>query len=174
MTPIPPPTLETERLWLRPMRADDVDALLPIFSDPKVMASFGGVIFDRGQMAWWVQRNLEHQRRYGYGLFSVTLKESGLLIGDCGLEHMEVLGRVETELGYDFRSDYWGRGLATEAATAVRDFAFDTLALRRLICLIRQGNEASRRVAERIGMRLSDEMVRDGRVYWVYALSREE
>ena len=172
-TPTLTPTLETERLLLRPMRAEDVDALLPIFSDPKVMASFGGVLFDRGQMAWWVRRNLDHQRRYGYGLFSVILKESGVLIGDCGLERMEVLGRVETELGYDFRSDYWGLGLATEAASAVRDFAFDTLKLPRLICLIRQGNAASRRVAERIGMKLSDEMVRDGRVYWVYALPRE-
>lgn len=172
MTSIQPPSLETERLLLRPMQTDDVDALLPIFSDPRVMASFGGVLFDRAQMAWWVQRNLDHQRRYGYGLFSVILKDSGLLIGDCGLERMDVLGRVETELGYDFRSDYWGLGLATEAASAVRDFAFDTLKLHRIICLIRQGNQGSRRVAERIGMTLSDEMVRDGRVYWVYTLSR--
>ncbi len=71
------------------------------------MASFGATPFDRRQMEQWVQRNLDHQARYGYGLFSVILKANGLLIGDCGLERMEVGNTSETELGYDVRSDYW-------------------------------------------------------------------
>jgi RimJ/RimL family protein N-acetyltransferase len=166
------PTIETPRLLLRPMRAEDVDALLEIFSDPKVMASFGGALFDREQMARWTERNLDHQARYGYGLFSVIFKAGGLLIGDCGLEHTDIEGAPETELGYDFRSDYWGRGLATEAAAAVRDYAFQTLGLPRLVSLIRQGNTASRRVAERVGMRLSDEIRRYDQAYWVYAIER--
>src|SRR5688500_2160280 len=112
------PTLETDRLILRPMTAADVDALLPIFTDPRVMAAFGGGLFDRAQMTQWVQRNLEHQQRYGYGLFAVIYRANGLLIGDCGLENMEVEGALEAELGYDFRSDYWNQGLATEAASA--------------------------------------------------------
>ncbi len=168
------PLIETARLLLRPMRADDVDDLLGIFADPRVMASFGGVLFDRRQMERWVQRNLDHQARYGYGLFSVVLKANGLLIGDCGLEHMEIGDASEAELGYDFRSDYWNRGLATEAATAVRDYALQTLKLPRLISLIRQGNEASRRVAEKIGMRATGDITRYGQGYWVYALSRDE
>ena len=153
------------------MRADDVDALLIIFSDPKVMASFDGVLFDREQMERWVQRNLAHQARYGYGLFSVFHRANQQLIGDCGLENMEVDGLRETELGYDFRSDYWNQGLATEAAQAVRDYAFQTLKLPRLVSLIRQGNHASRRVAEKIGMRLSAEVMRYGNAYWVYEIS---
>src|SRR5688500_14443686 len=94
--------IETDRLLLRPMRAEDADDLLRIFADPKVMASFGGILFDRPQMEQWVQRNLAHQQQYGYGLFSVCLKADGLLIGDCGLEHIELEGSRETELGYDF------------------------------------------------------------------------
>lgn len=166
--------IETARLFLRRMTAEDTDELLLIFSDPRVMASFDGQLFDRAQMELWVQRNLEHQERHGYGLFSVVLKESGALIGDCGLEHMDVRGEPEVELGYDLRSEYWGRGLATEAAAAVRTFAFDELDLPRLVSLIRPSNAASRRVAEKVGMRREIEIDRGGRIYWVYSISRHE
>ena len=71
------PLIETARPFLRPIRTDDVDDLLGICSDPRVMAPFGGVLFDRRQMERWVQRNLDHQARYCYGLFSVVLKANG-------------------------------------------------------------------------------------------------
>ena len=166
--------IETPRLLLRPMRAEDTDDLLRIFADPRVMAAFGVAPFDRAQMERWVQRNLDHQVEHGYGLFSVILKESGLLVGDCGLEIMEVAGTPAAELGYDFRSDHWNRGLATEAATAVRDYAFSTLALPRLVSLIRQGNHASRRVAEKVGLRLTETIQRGDHPYWLYTLTRED
>ena len=156
------------------MRPEDAADLLGIFGDPKVMAAFGVAPFDHGQMEAWLQRNLEHQARHGYGLFAVILKANGLLIGDCGLERTEVAGQPETELGYDLRSDHWGRGLATEAATAVRDYAFATLDLPRLVSLIRQGNLASRRVAEKVGMRLDRELTFGELRYWLYAVARAQ
>ena len=79
------PALETPRLVLRPMQAADVDDLLCIFADPKVMAAFDSPPFDRPQMVQWLPRNLYHQAQHGYVLFSVLLKTTGLLIGDCGL-----------------------------------------------------------------------------------------
>ena len=166
--------IETARLLLRPVRAEDAEDLLAIFADPKAMASFGGILFDRPRMDRWVARNLEHQERYGYGLFSVIHKADRLLIGDCGLEHQEIAGRREVELGYDLRSDYWNRGLATEAAAAVRDHAFGVLGLPRLVSLIRHGNGASRRVAEKIGMRHEADLVQHEVAYWLYALSAKE
>lgn len=166
--------LETDRLLLRPMRAEDRDDLLRTFTDPRVMASFGGELFDQAQMGRWLQRNLDHQAQYGYGLFALIHKAQGELIGDCGLEHLTFEGQPEVELGYDLRSDYWGQGLATEAATAVRDYALRTLGLPRLISLIRRGNAASQAVAARIGMRLTAEVIRGDTVYLVYALNREE
>jgi [ribosomal protein S5]-alanine N-acetyltransferase len=144
-------TLETKRLLLRPMLATDIDALHVIFTDPKVMASFGAEVFRREQMEGWLQRNLAHQNEYGYGLFSVLLKKTGTLIGDCGLEEMQVDSVRVAELGYDFRSDYWNQGYATEAALAIREYAFDILQLPQLISLIRVGNLASKRVAEKVG-----------------------
>ena len=134
------------------------------------MASFDSAAFNREQMEGWVQRNLEHQSLHGYGLFSVILKSEGILIGDCGLEHLEVEGDLATELGYDFRSDYWNQGFATEAASAVRDYAFNVLQLPSLISLIRVGNEGSKRVSEKIGMRFVVEITRNGIQYWKYAI----
>lgn len=166
-------TLETPRLLLRPMQAADVDPLLHIFADPLVMAAFDTEPFNREQMERWVQRNLDHQIQYGYGLFAVILKSTGELIGDCGLEHMEVESLPAEELGYDFRRDHWNRGYATEAAMAVRDYAFQQLQLPKLISLIRVGNQSSRRVAEKIGMRYLAELTRYSVRYWHYALERE-
>jgi RimJ/RimL family protein N-acetyltransferase len=156
------------------MLPTDVDPLLAIFADPNVMAAFDAAPFDREQITAWVQRNLDHQAEHVYGLFSVILKTSGELIGDCGLEHMDVEGIAAAELGYDFRSDYWNQGYATEAATAVRDYAFHVLQLPRLISLIRQHNVPSQRVAEKIGMRRTRELLRGKMRYWVYALLHDD
>jgi [ribosomal protein S5]-alanine N-acetyltransferase len=166
--------IQTERLTLRPMVVEDVDAMLLIFTDPLVMASFGIPPFSRQQMEEWVQRNLEHQVKYGYGLFSVILKPSGQLIGDCGLEQMEAEGNKFVELGYDFHSSYWHRGYATEAATAVRDYSFKELNLTRISSMIRTSNEPSKRVAERVGMSLLFEFTRFGNIkYWFYGMEKK-
>lgn len=170
MTTFTPPTIETRRLLLRPMQADDFDALLEIFTDPRVMASFGGQPLTRNQMQGWLDRNLAHQAEHGYGLFSVIREADGLLIGDCGLEQMVVAEQAVAELGYDFRSDAWGQGYATEAACAVRDYAFAVLRLPQLISLIRVDNLTSRRVAEKVGMRPAAELERYGGRYWQYAI----
>lgn len=162
--------LGTKRLLLRPMVQTDFGSLFEIFTDPKVMAAFASEVFTREQMQGWLQRNLAHQERFGYGLFSVIHKESKELIGDCGLEQMEDQGAAE--LGYDFRSDFWNQGFATEAATAVRDYAFGVLELPRLISLIRVGNLSSRRVAEKVGMTLLEEFTRYDVRYWKYSMSR--
>ena len=166
--------IHTARLLLRPMQGGDYDALLHIFTDPKVMASFGGELFTREQMQGWLNRNLAHQADYGYGLFSVIRKSDGLLIGDCGLEQMIVAGQPVAELGYDFRSDAWGQGFATEAAGAVRDYAFKVVRLPQLISLIRAGNLASKRVAEKVGMSQQVEIERYGIRYWQFALENPE
>lgn len=165
-------TLETPRLLLRTMQDDDLDAFVLLFRDPAVMASFGGELLEIHQVKQWVERNLQHQRQFGYGLFSIVHKADGIVIGDCGLEHMELNGAPAVELGYDLRSAYWRQGLASEAAAAVRDYAFDVLALPRLISLVRQTNLASARVAEHVGMRSVSAHTQHDIPYWVYALNR--
>jgi RimJ/RimL family protein N-acetyltransferase len=129
------------------------------------MAAFDETPFDREQTRRWLERNLAHQHEHGYGLFAVCLKRDGRLIGDCGLELMEVTDERVAELGYDVRSVRWNEGYATEAACAVRDYAFTALRLPRLMSLIRPGNEASARVAEKSGLGLIERIERHGRTY---------
>ena len=133
------------------------------------MAAFGVPPFERPQMEGWVERNLAHQARYGYGLWAVIRRSDGHLIGDCGLEHGDD-PRGDVEIGYDLRRDAWGQGFGTEAATAVRDVAFTALGLPRLVAHIRRGNDRSRRVAEKIGMRHEADTIRAGQPYWRYAV----
>lgn len=168
--------IETERLLLRPLQQDDVDAMLGVLGDPAVAASFSLPALNHDRVAQWVTQRPEHIRKYGYGLCVVILKATGEVIGDCGVEWKDIDGERLLELGYDVRSDHWHRGYATEAATAVRDYAFSVLGMEQLISLIRVGNAASRRVAERNGMRLA--RVVPGRHHtgtnWVYRIERSE
>lgn len=163
--------IETPRLLLRPIRPGDVDALLAVFGDPRVMAGFSAPPFDRSAMKSWVEERLQHQQRHGHGLFSIVHRQDGCVIGDCGIEYKIALGMEQPELGYDLRSDYWNRGLATEAAQAMRDYGFGALKLTSLISMIRVGNASSRRVAEKIGMHKENETTVHGVDYWIYAVS---
>jgi RimJ/RimL family protein N-acetyltransferase len=148
------------------MEAGDARELLAVFADPVVMAAFASPPFGPTEMDAWVARNLEHQTAHGYGLFTVVLKDTGAVIGDCGLEQMD----IGAELGYDLRRDHWNQGFATEAATAVRDYAFEALGIPRLVSLVRVGNQASRRVAEKVGMSIEERSERQGVDYWIFAL----
>ncbi|HEY7463766.1 MAG TPA: GNAT family N-acetyltransferase [Candidatus Limnocylindria bacterium] len=165
--------LLTPRLRLRPMRAEDAQPLFALFGDASFMAAFDSPPFGMQQMDRWVARNLEHQRQHGYGLYTIELRETDEVIGDCGLEHMDLDGTPEVELGYDLRRDLWGRGLATEAAGAVARHACGELGMPRLVSLVRASNLASARVAAKIGMRRERELERDGARYLLFALVGE-
>ena len=104
----------------------------------------------------------------------MILKSSGELVGDCGLTIQHVDGHGEIEIGYHVRRDLWGQGLATEAARACRDFGFQRLPVDRLISLIRPENLQSRRVAEKNGMTVWKEVLRQGLPHLVYAIRRDQ
>ena len=166
--------LETERLVLRRLSMADLDALARLYADPEVRRWFpdGVRTYEqtREELAWIID---VYYVRYGYGLWAMILKETGAFIGRCGLLPWEIEGRTEVEVAYLLDPRYWGRGLATEAARAIVDHAFATLPVDRLICLVDPGNEASRRVATRIGMTLlRDDYVDDEGPAHLYALPR--
>jgi RimJ/RimL family protein N-acetyltransferase len=152
------------------MDEGDFDDFYAVFTDPNVLRAFSLNSFTREQMKAWIGRNLDHQRRYGYGLFSVILKSTGKLIGNCGLEHSDFHDKPCVELGYDFLSNHWNHGYATEAALRIRDYAVEELGLKReAICsFIRQTNVASQRVSEKIGMHRILEFEKYGAPYFLY------
>jgi RimJ/RimL family protein N-acetyltransferase len=161
--------LESERLQLRPMSMNDTNNLLKIFSDLEAMRFYPGTK-NRRQTEDWIGWNLESYSRHGYGLWVAELKQTGEFAGQCGLVAQDIEGVPEVEIGYLFLRKLWGRGLATEAARACRDYAYNELALKRLISLIHPGNLPSRRVAEKVGMTLEREVEKWGRTLCLYSM----
>jgi len=161
--------LETSRLILRQFRRDDVDALALVISDPETMHYYPAP-FDRAGVEQWIERNMRRYAECGFGLWAMVLRSSGELIGDCGLTVQNVDGVDEIEIGYHVRRDLWGRGLATEAARACRDFGFVRLPVKRLVSLIRPENLPSRRVAEKNDMTVWKEVMYMNLPHLVYAI----
>jgi ribosomal-protein-alanine N-acetyltransferase len=149
--PAIPAILETNRLVLRPFTLDDVDAMFILGSDPEIVRYVGNTPFTSLDLArdYLVAHPLRDYQVYGYGRFACVLKETGAVIGFCGVKHIPEL--LEDELGYRFLPAYWGQGLAKEAARAVIDHARDSLAMSRLISLIHPENSASRNVVVKFG-----------------------
>jgi RimJ/RimL family protein N-acetyltransferase len=161
--------LETERLSLREITANDVGDLLEIWGDPETMRLFPRTLDQHG-MREWIERNQKRYEQYGHGLWAVRLRGEQKLIGDCGLVIQDVDGIEELEVGYHFNKNYWGRGFAAEAARACMDYAFERLGRRRVISMIRPENEPSRRVAERNGLRIEKEILWRGYQHYVYSI----
>ncbi len=143
--------LETKRLLLRQMIQDDLPALCRILQDEEVMYAYEHAFSD-AEAADWLNRQLQRYKDDGFGLWAVILKESGELIGQCGLTMQDIPeGRV-VEIGYLFRKDCWHKGYATEAAIGCKEYAFDTLGVSEVYSIIRDNNIASQSVARRNGM----------------------
>jgi len=153
--------LETKRLILRYQQASDVVFLVDLWADPEVTRYMGGPR-DRD----WLQSGFEEtaQDPYAerYDLWSVIEKETGQVVGHCGLLDKEVEGRTEIELIYVLASSAWGKGYATEMGQALKRYAFEEMGIGRLIALIELENTASERVALKIGMRFDRKVVRPG------------
>src|SRR5512138_2919203 len=140
--------LKTERLVLRQIQFGDTAALMNIFGDAKVMR-YGDGVQPKAWVEGWIQTCHESYAVHGFGPYVVVEQSSGEVVGNCGLYYFpDVNGRSEVEIGYRLRRSVWGSGYASEAAHAVRDFAFDRLNLKRLIAIIDPANTASVRVAE--------------------------
>jgi RimJ/RimL family protein N-acetyltransferase len=167
------PILQTPRLILRELVPEDCDTLALVLSDPETMRHYPTSL-DRKGVGQWIARNRSRYATDGHGLWGMVLKSSGELIGDCGLIRQEVDGEQLVEIGYHVRRDFWGQGLASEAARACRDYGFAHLKVNRLISLIRPENIPSRRVAEKIGLTLWKTVLWRGLPHCVYAISRSD
>ncbi len=163
--------LNTPRLILREMTLEDTTALLAIWGDEETMR-----FYPRALTAEEVAERVARQiGRYpsGTGLLGMTFKdEPERLVGDCGPVWQEIDGPPEMEIGYHVHRDYWNRGLATEAARAVRDYVFSTLGCDHVISMIRPENLSSRRVAEKNGLTVDRTVFWRGYDHCVYRLAK--
>ncbi len=163
--------IQTERLFLQRINQDHLTDLCALHSDPKVMATLGG-IRNNIETRSFLEQQLTYWNQYGYGEWVVFEKTSDCFIGRCGLRRMILNNRDEVEVGYKLLSDFSGRGLATEMAETTISVAFEELRLPELVCYTAQNNQASIRVMEKVGFCYETDIVKNNQRHVFYRLKR--
>lgn len=151
--------LETERLILRQITRKDYPDLCKMLQDPEVMWAYEHA-FTNLESTVWLERQLERYRVNGFGLMAVILKTTNELIGQTGITWQDWNGHQVPEIGYIFAKAFWHKGYAIEAASACKQYAFETLGFKEVYSIIRDDNIPSQQVAIRNGMKKIGETIR--------------
>ena len=145
--------LETERLWLCAWEPADLAAARTVFTDPEVMHYInGGVPRSDDEIRESISRQQNHLRSHGFCLWKLIQKSDGRLIGDCGLQPLELDGASEIEIGWRLAKEFWGRGFATEAARVALQHAVAHARLLRVIAIAMPENRPSLHIMEKLDM----------------------
>jgi ribosomal-protein-alanine N-acetyltransferase len=164
---------ETERLIFRRFTLDDLENLFALYRDPEVRRYFpeGTLTYEetKDELEWFLNGHPEHPE---LGLWATIHKETHQFIGRCGLLPWTIDGHLEVEVAYMLARTCWGQGLGTEAAWAILHYGFEQLHLSRLICLIDRENQASIRVAQKIGMTFEREGSDEKGPYLLYSIEK--
>jgi RimJ/RimL family protein N-acetyltransferase len=151
----------------------DLDSLFALYSDPEVRRYFPEGTLTREEtkeeLDWFLQGHPDNPQ---LGLWATIHRETNQFIGRCGLLPWTIDQRPEVEVAYMLAKGYWGQGLGTEVARAILDYGFEQLRLSRLICLIDRDNQASIRVASKIGMTFEKEGQDDKGPFLLYARNK--
>ena len=177
--------IETERLIIKPYCIQDIDDLYKIYSDEKVMAYIPEGVMSyqcvEDLIKWMVEYCYEKNTPDNIIKFGVAVadKETKRVLGWCGLGSLDCKPE-DVEIFYGLSSEFWGQGLATEAARAMLHYGFDIIGLKRIIAVVKPDNIASRKVIEKLGMKF-EKILKvddihysgyDGELY--YALTEDE
>jgi [ribosomal protein S5]-alanine N-acetyltransferase len=151
--------IETPRLILREFVRSDLQALASIFVDPLAMKFSTMGVYSTAQTEKAIDRFINSYKQFGFGFWAITLKERDLFIGYCGLAIDRIDNRDEPEIGYRLDSKFWGKGFATEAASASIHYGFYSIELPYILGAAQRQNVASIRVLEKIGMTFDRETI---------------
>lgn len=150
---------ETQRLYLREMNRSDFESLCKILQDEETMFAYEGA-FNDTEAQEWLDKQIARYQKWGYGLWAVILKETGEMIGQCGLTMQTWKDQEVLEIGYLIQRQYWHNGYAIEAAIACKKYAFEVLDAKEVCSIIRDTNTASQKVAVRNGMSVRDRWIK--------------
>jgi RimJ/RimL family protein N-acetyltransferase len=166
-------TIQAQRLKFRKYKDDDFDYLYSLFSDPEMVRYIGeGKTRDREgtrNFLEWIYST--YKVGPDMGLMVLVDKDDNNPIGHAGLVPQTIDGAEELEIGYWISRKHWGKGYATEAAKALRDYGRKNLGKERFIALIQPENVASKRVANKLGMNLEKEIILGGQNVHIYSIS---
>jgi RimJ/RimL family protein N-acetyltransferase len=145
--------IETERLFLRHLSADDAEFILELINEPGWIQNIGdrGIRTKDAAIAYILNGPVAAYEKFGFGLWLVGLKESEVSIGICGLIKRDSLEDID--IGFAFLERFWSKGYAVESARAVMDYGQNTLGLNRIVAITVSDNLDSIKVLEKIGMR---------------------
>ena len=145
--------IETERLVLRKLSANDAEFILELVNEPSFIKNIGdkGVRTLAGAEQYILDGPMASYERFGFGLYRVELKDSGVPIGICGLLKRDTLPDVD--VGFAFLPKFWSRGYAVESASAVMKHGRNVLALGRIVAITALDNQSSIKVLEKIGLK---------------------
>ena len=164
--------IETERLFLREMVEDDFEALRRVLGDRDIMRHYP-YAFDDDRIRSWIARNRERYSIFGFGLWAVCRKDTGEMIGDCGLTMQIIDGQIRPEIGYHIRADHQRRGYAKEAAWAVRDWTWQNTPFRAIYSYMKAENIPSIRTAMAYGCEYAGKFLdEEGELSKVFLLRR--
>jgi [ribosomal protein S5]-alanine N-acetyltransferase len=149
---------ETARMHARPMRGDDFEPLLAMYQNDAITATLGGNRTAE-QVREYLDDQLLHFARHGYGFWMFHSKADGRFVGRGGLRNIFVGGHDEVEVGYALMPEFWKQGLATEIAQASAEIGFARFELPELVSFTLPSNAASRRVMEKVGFQFELEIV---------------
>lgn len=149
--------IETSRLWLRDWKEEDIPSFVQMNSDDRVMEFFLHKLTEAETIAFYhrIQKEFED---CGYGLYAVESKETGNFLGFVGFHNIPF--QVDTpgvEIGWRLCRDAWGKGYATEAASACLDYARNNLPFKTVYSFTAVPNKRSARVMQKIGMHFEKE-----------------
>ena len=142
----------------------------PLGTDPRVLEYLATEPWSDERIRRFIDKGIEVAKTRGWILWPVIHRDDAVLIGFCGFSDGFP---PDVEIGWRFLPDYWGRGLATEAATAVMRYGFETFGFERLICVPQAANRRSIRVAEKLGMTFEKRFIHQGTEVVVYARARQ-
>lgn len=165
----------TQRLLIRELGVDDITSMYRIYQQPEIREYIDNIDD-------YLQEEIEKHKAYiknvynffGYGFWGIFNRETGELIGRCGIENSEIDGRFEIELGYLLNKDHWGYGYAIECTKCVLEYAFYELNIPRVVAVIDQKNIRSNKVAKHIGMHYEKSIFHKGRTCDLYVIENKK
>ena len=166
-------TFTTPSLTANCFQLGDLPILCQLHQDPTVMATLGGVRSD-AQTEQFLRERIAHWERHGFGYWIFRESATGSFVGRGGLQHVEVDGNNEVEVGYTVQAAQWGKGFATEMATAMVTLGFEQLGLPNIVCFTLTTNQASQRVMEKVGFRFEQEILLGNVPHVLYRLRHKQ
>jgi RimJ/RimL family protein N-acetyltransferase len=164
--------LLTERLHLRPFTGDDFEAHAAIAADPEVMRYIHAGPLTRAEAWWNVARYMGHWQLRGFGIWAAVERATSRVVGHIGF--LEPEGGHGFELGWALAREAWGKGFASEGVRAALAHGFGALDRDRVVCVIREENARSIRLAEKLGARRMGELEEKGRRLLLYEIVRSD